>query len=172
MATINTSITTKVNPLDFYAQCKRTGNIFHVYEGTGDNLLQEDIDEGYVDYLNYDYYGSIEDIAEDSPIDGGMILLKKLYQDMTFEEIIQQVNDFEDADLVFETKNNPSNKVKHVKYRLVFDIFSTSDNYILESEDLEYVKDMLDRYNNDKTPRIHLNGKCHIEKVITTTEVL
>lgn len=46
-----------------------------INEGTGDNLLKEDIEEGYVDYLNY-YVYTVEDgvIEED---DGGMIMYKK-----------------------------------------------------------------------------------------------
>ena len=89
------------NKTDFWAKTKtRTGTAyFHVYEGTGDNLLREDIDDGYVDYLNYDYYYSMQDVYEDNAYDGGMILLKTLYQDMTLEQIINQVNDMEDVSL-------------------------------------------------------------------------
>lgn len=53
-----------------------------ISEGTGDNLLPEDMREGYVDYVNIDRYVFTGDI--DSPfveVDGGMMLLKKPYQD-------------------------------------------------------------------------------------------
>ena len=50
--------------------------IIRISVGTGDNLLKEDIEEGYVDYLNYDIF-EVDGITEtDGPSDGGMILLK------------------------------------------------------------------------------------------------
>ena len=51
-----------------------------VTEGTGDNLLREDIADGYVDYVNYDI-GCFE---EDSFVsdDGGMVLSKKMICEM------------------------------------------------------------------------------------------
>lgn len=76
------------------------GNFYYrISEGTGDNLSQEDIDDGYVDYIYYDYYATLEDIKEDNTYDGGMILLKKFYQDMTEEEILKTVAEFEDTEL-------------------------------------------------------------------------
>ena len=44
----------------FYAEeiTDEKGNptVFHVHEGTGDNLLPEDVEEGYNDYIYYDTY--------------------------------------------------------------------------------------------------------------------
>lgn len=88
-----------IDKLDFWARDRENGRWWHICEGTGDNLLQEDIDEGYVDYIYYDYYDSLIDVKEDSAHDGGMILLKKYYQDMRLEEIIREVQDFEEITL-------------------------------------------------------------------------
>lgn len=80
------------NKSDFYYQIN--DEIYHIKEGTGDALTQDDIDAGIVDYIYYDCYKSIRDIAEDNICDGGCILLTKLYKDMTLEEIIATVVDF------------------------------------------------------------------------------
>ena len=87
------------NKLDFWAKDRDNGYWWHICEGTGDNLLSEDVDEGYVDYIYYDYYESLSDIREDNVHDGGMILLKRYYQDMRIDEIIREVQDFEDTTL-------------------------------------------------------------------------
>lgn len=50
-------------------------------EGTGDNLLPEDIEAGYVDYVNYTVY-DISDLDYVREVDGGMILLKKPYSEV------------------------------------------------------------------------------------------
>lgn len=67
----------------------------HIAEGTGDNLRQEDIDEGYVDYIMYYVF---EPVIEDGEfaykeIDGGMCLCEKLVADMTDEEFIDRALD-------------------------------------------------------------------------------
>ncbi len=54
------------------------GYIIYISEGTGDNLLDEDIEEGYVDYINYQIYMLDNGIEED---DGGMIMLRELFRD-------------------------------------------------------------------------------------------
>ena len=83
---------------DFWARDEK-GRWWNITEGTGDNLTQEDIDNGYVDYIYYDYYDSLDAIQFQDAHDGGMILLKKLYQNHSLEEIIQQVQDFESVKL-------------------------------------------------------------------------
>lgn len=55
-----------------------TRQIIKISEGTGDNLLDEDIDAGYVDYIYYDTYVVDSDIRE---LDGGMVMLKELFRD-------------------------------------------------------------------------------------------
>ena len=84
---------------DFFAK-DDDGLYYHICEGTGDNLMPEDVDDGYVDYIYYDIYNSIKDVHNDDIADGGMILLKQLYKDMTLEQIINEVKDFEDIDVL------------------------------------------------------------------------
>ena len=66
-----------------------------VEEGTGDNLWDEDIENGYVDYINWTMYAIKMDC--DLPVftewDGGMVLTQKYVQDMTIEEIWDRVHD-------------------------------------------------------------------------------
>lgn len=48
-------------------------------EGTGDNLLQEDIDEGFCDYVyieTYTYEGFNGELVEE---DGGQLMLEELF---------------------------------------------------------------------------------------------
>ena len=54
------------------------GQIVKISEGSGDNLLQEDMDEGYVDYIYYEQYSREPGFPE---VDGGMIMLTELFQD-------------------------------------------------------------------------------------------
>lgn len=51
----------------------------YVAEGTGDNLWQEDMDEGYVDYLYIEVYEM--DGTEMFEVDGGELLLKEYVRD-------------------------------------------------------------------------------------------
>ena len=73
-----------------------------VSEGTGDNLLKEDIVNGYVDYYNYDIYQTLDSLENDEPCDGGMELLTDYYQDLfhSEDEVIRDViriNDLPDS---------------------------------------------------------------------------
>ena len=52
--------------------------IIRISEGTGDNLLTEDIDDGYVDYIYYEQHNLEVDLPE---VDGGMIMLTEPFQD-------------------------------------------------------------------------------------------
>ena len=52
--------------------------IIRISEGTGDNLLDEDIDAGYVDYIYYEQHSVKIDFPE---VDGGQIMLTKLFRD-------------------------------------------------------------------------------------------
>lgn len=68
-------------------------------EGTGDNLLQEDIDEGYVDYVYIETYsyegGCMESLVEE---EGGQMLLKepfdKVYTDHSGEKLLADAMKF------------------------------------------------------------------------------
>jgi hypothetical protein len=54
-------------------------------EGTGDNLLDEDIEAGYVDYVYYTVY-DISDLDDVREIDGGMMLLEKPFREAYTKE--------------------------------------------------------------------------------------
>lgn len=85
--------------------------IYHIKEGTGDNLEQDDIDDKYVDYIYIDVYrNNLSDILEDNIYDGGMILLKKLYKDMSIEEILGVVEEFYDVKF-FSMDDSEWNKI-------------------------------------------------------------
>ena len=68
-----------------------------IYEGTGDNLLREDIKEGYVDYINIDgleySYGEFGECYD--PVEGGMAMLTELYQEKfnSTEDVINYLID-------------------------------------------------------------------------------
>lgn len=73
----------------------RCGGLYIAFcEGTGDNLLEEDIQQGYVDYIDYCTFRlSCENHYEPAFVDddGGMILLTKLYREMTGAEIFDAI---------------------------------------------------------------------------------
>lgn len=66
--------------------------VIHISEGSGDNLLQEDIENGYVDYIYYEQYELGADVME---MDGGQILLKEMLRDKyrCMEECIPEILD-------------------------------------------------------------------------------
>lgn len=57
-----------------------TDTVIEFDEGTGDNLLDEDIEAGYVDYVYYTVY-DISDLFNVVEVDGGMILLEEYYDE-------------------------------------------------------------------------------------------
>lgn len=96
---------------DFWFYCDEItdeeGNpiVFHVQEGTGDNLSREDIKDGFIDYIYYDTYdgkttysmiaayasGDDIDTLEDMESDGGMVLLYNSYTNLTLQQICWKV---------------------------------------------------------------------------------
>lgn len=52
--------------------------IIRISEGSGDNLLPEDTEEGYVDYIYYEQYELGNGLSE---VDGGQVLLKDMFRD-------------------------------------------------------------------------------------------
>lgn len=52
--------------------------IIRISEGTGYNLTEEDIADGFVDYIYYEQYDLGYDITEEN---GGMIMLTEPFQD-------------------------------------------------------------------------------------------
>ena len=75
------------------------GNFYVIKEGTGDNLMPEDVEDGYVDYIYYDVYDNLRAARDDDGdcVDGGMILLKELYADKTIKEILDRTSEFNDG---------------------------------------------------------------------------
>lgn len=63
---------------DVYIYVPEMQQIIKIAEGTGDNLLDEDIDAGYVDYIYYDTYAMEDSIRES---DGGMVMLTELFRE-------------------------------------------------------------------------------------------
>lgn len=57
---------------DLFLYVPEMYQIIRIAEGTGDNLLEEDIDAGYVDYIYYDQYMLDANMPN---VDGGMVLL-------------------------------------------------------------------------------------------------
>ena len=72
---------------------KNNEKIIRISEGDDCNLDQEDINEGYVDYLYYDIFDP-QDI-EIGSVDGGMVLLKKPIKDEfnSIAEVLERVFD-------------------------------------------------------------------------------
>lgn len=63
---------------DLFIFVPQTGQIIRIAEGSGDNLLPEDIEDGFVDYIYYEQYGLRAGMQEE---DGGQILLEELLRD-------------------------------------------------------------------------------------------
>lgn len=61
-----------------YIYVPEAQQIIKISEGSGDNLLDEDIETGYVDYIYYEQYVMDPDMRE---TDGGMIMLTELFQE-------------------------------------------------------------------------------------------
>ena len=73
--------------------CDKGAYVVVIEEGTGDNLWSEDIDEGYVDYINWTMYAIKMDYDIPTLVewDGGMVLTKKYVVEMTIEEVCDLV---------------------------------------------------------------------------------
>ena len=66
----------KFKDIFIYVQAMR--QIIRIGEGSGDNLTNDDINQGYIDYIYYDIYNVQQDLPE---VDGGMIMLTELFQE-------------------------------------------------------------------------------------------
>ena len=77
---------------DIFVFVPEMRQIIRIAEGNGSNLLQEDIENGYVDYIYYDQHELGEDMQE---VDGGQILLEEMLRDKyrCMEECIPDVLD-------------------------------------------------------------------------------
>ncbi len=63
---------------DVFIYVPETQEIIRIAEESGDNLLPEDIEDGYVDYIYYEQYKLEPEIPE---YDGGQILLEEMFRD-------------------------------------------------------------------------------------------
>lgn len=71
---------------------KDTEKLITIVEGTGDNLFDEDIKDGYVDYVMTSIYSvDGEDITLE---DGGQMLSKTPIEDLEEDELVRQVLDY------------------------------------------------------------------------------
>ena len=64
------------NDIFIYVQTKK--QIIRIDEGSGDNLTDDDIAQGYVDYIYYEVYNVQQDLPE---VDGGTIMLTEWFQE-------------------------------------------------------------------------------------------
>ena len=63
------------NDIFIYVQAMK--QIIRIAEGSGDNLTDDDISQGYIDYIYYDVYNVQQDLPE---VDGGIVMLTELFQ--------------------------------------------------------------------------------------------
>lgn len=63
---------------DLYIFISDMKQIIRITEGSGDNLLPEDIEEGYTDYIYYEQYELSQGFPE---VDGGQVLLEEMFRD-------------------------------------------------------------------------------------------
>lgn len=71
---------------------KDTEKLITIVEGTGDNLLAEDIADGFVDYVMTSIY---EVDGEDiNLIDSGQMLSRVLIKDLEEDELVRRVLDY------------------------------------------------------------------------------
>ena len=86
-----------LNPVNIYVP--KFKQIITISEGSGMNLLDEDMDEGFVDYIYYDQFD-----YNLSEVDGGQIMLTEMIQDKytSMKECIPAVLDMAYGDSEIE----------------------------------------------------------------------
>lgn len=62
---------------EIYIYVPSKKQIIRIAEGSGDNLTDDDLGQGHVDYIYYETHSLEQDLPE---VDGGMILLKQLFK--------------------------------------------------------------------------------------------
>ena len=63
---------------DIFIYVKTKKQIIRIDEGSGDNLTDDDIAQGYVDYIYYEVYNVQQYLPE---VDGGTIMLTEWFQE-------------------------------------------------------------------------------------------
>lgn len=86
---------------DVYIYVPNEQQIIKISEGSGDNLLEEDIAAGYVDYIYYEQYSREQGFPE---VDGGMVMLTELFQEKynSTAECISAVLDMDFGDVTMD----------------------------------------------------------------------
>lgn len=62
---------------DIFIYVPTMRQIIRIDEGSGDNLTDDDIAQGYVDYIYYEVYNVQQDLPE---VDCGIVMLTELFQ--------------------------------------------------------------------------------------------
>ena len=62
---------------DIFIYVPTMRQIIRIDEGSGDNLTDDDIAQGYIDYIYYEVYNVQQDLPE---VDGGMVMLTELFK--------------------------------------------------------------------------------------------
>ena len=62
---------------EIYIYVPSKKQLIRISEGSGGNLTDDDLDQGYVDYIYYETHSLEQDLPE---VDGGMIMLKQLFK--------------------------------------------------------------------------------------------
>lgn len=86
---VEASVASGLDLSDFWAK-GGSGTLYHITEGTGDNLSDEDVADGYVDYIYYETYD-----GGGNQVDGGMWLLERPYRELSIEEILDPFDEAE-----------------------------------------------------------------------------
>ena len=63
---------------DIFIYVPTMRQIIRIDEGSGDNLTDDDIAQGYVDYIYYEVYNVQQDLPA---VDGGIIMLTEWFQE-------------------------------------------------------------------------------------------
>ena len=63
---------------DIFIYVPTMRQIIRIDEGSGDNLTDDDIAQGYVDYIYYEVYNVQQNLPE---VDGGIIMLTEWFQE-------------------------------------------------------------------------------------------
>lgn len=63
---------------DIFIYVPTMRQIIRIDEGSGDNLTDDDIAQGYIDYIYYEVYNVQQDLPE---VDGGTIMLTEWFQE-------------------------------------------------------------------------------------------
>ena len=63
---------------DIFIYVPTMRQIIRIDEGSGDNLTNDDIAQGYVDYIYYEVYNVQQDLPE---VDGGTVMLTEWFQE-------------------------------------------------------------------------------------------